>query len=323
MDTLSLQTTAVRLLEVRPEEAGQRIDNFLLRLFKGVPKSVIYRILRKGEVRVNRARVRPDYRLQSGDQVRIPPVRVPDPGAPICPAPLLTRLQTHILFEDQDLLVVNKPSGIAVHKGSGIAFGIIEALRTLRPELVFLQLAHRLDRDTSGCLLLAKNSSALREIHTGLRTGQVEKRYLALVKGHWRHGTLALSVPLRKSLRGGERMVKATSDGKMAQTHFKPIRFFHQASLLEASLATGRTHQIRVHADYLEHPLAGDNKYGDAHFNRIMAGFGLKRLFLHAYGLRLPLKGQTITVNAPLPQSLEYVLDQLEKRHHDPARETG
>lgn len=324
MNTLSLQTTAVRLLEVRSEEAGQRIDNFLLRHFKGVPKSVIYRILRKGEVRVNRARTRPDYRLQMGDKIRIPPVRVPDPEtSPRLPRPLLAQLKTTILYEDQDILIINKPPGIAVHKGSGIDFGIIEALRNLRPDLIFLQLAHRLDRDTSGCLLLAKNASVLRTVHAQLQAGQVQKRYFALVKGHWRHGTLELSVPLRKSLRGGERMVKVTAAGKAAKTRFKPLRFFPQASLLEACLATGRTHQIRVHANYLEHPLAGDDKYGDGHFNRTMAGYGLNRLFLHAHSLTLRLGGQTLAVSAPLHPSLKHVLDQLEKRHYDPARKTG
>jgi 23S rRNA pseudouridine955/2504/2580 synthase len=313
MENLSPQTPSVRIIEVSTENAGQRIDNFLLRMLKGVPKSVIYRILRKGEVRVNRSRTRPDYRLQAGDQVRIPPLRMADPSAPVFPPQtVLTQLEQAILYEDQDLLIINKPPGLAVHKGSGLSFGVIDALRLLRPTAPSLQLAHRLDRDTSGCLILAKNLVTLRAIHTTLQEGTLEKCYLALVKGHWQHGTLHFSMPLRKSLRGQERVVKTASDGKPAETGFQPISLFQQASLLKIVLTTGRTHQIRVHASCLEHPVAGDNKYGEVHFNQTMAGFGLNRLFLHAHSLDLPLGHRLISVNAPLDQDLKRVIEKLE-----------
>lgn len=313
MENLSSQTLSVRIVEVCPENAGQRIDNFLLRMLKGVPKSVIYRILRKGEVRVNRSRTRPDYRLQTGDKVRVPPLRITDPSVPIYPPQtVLTQLEQAILYEDQDLLIINKPAGLAVHKGSGLSFGIIDALRLLRPVAPSLQLAHRLDRDTSGCLVLAKNLATLRAIHSTFQEGTVEKCYLALAKDHWQHGTLQLSIPLRKSLRGQERVVKMARDGKPAETRFQPVSLFRQASLLKILLTTGRTHQIRVHASYLEHPLAGDNKYGDVHFNQKMADFGLKRLFLHAHSIDLPIGHRHISVSAPLDQDLKGVIEKLE-----------
>ncbi len=303
----------MRIVEVCSENAGQRIDNYLLRMLKGVPKSVVYRILRKGEVRVNRSRTRPDYRLQTGDKVRIPPLRMTDPSAPVYPPQtLLTQLEQAILYEDQDLLIINKPPGLAVHKGSGLGFGIIDALRLLRPAAPSLQLAHRLDRDTSGCLILTKNLATLRAIHTTFQEGTMEKCYLALAKGHWQHGVLHFSMPLRKSLRGQERVVKTASDGKSAKTYFQPVSLFKQASFLKIILTTGRTHQIRVHASSLEHPLAGDNKYGDVHFNRRMAGYGLNRLFLHAHSLDLLLGHRLITVSAPLDQDLKRVIEQLE-----------
>jgi 23S rRNA pseudouridine955/2504/2580 synthase len=313
MENLSSQTPSVRIIEVCSENAGQRIDNFLLRMLKGVPKSAVYRILRKGEVRVNGSRTRPDYRLQTGDKVRIPPVRVADPAVPaVPPQTVLIQLQQAILYEDQDLLIINKPPGLAVHKGSGLGFGIIDALRLLRPATPSLQLAHRLDRDTSGCLVLAKTLATLRAIHTTLQEGAMEKSYLALAKGHWQHGTLHFSMPLRKSLRGQERVVKTASDGKPAETCFQPISLFQRASLLKIGLTTGRTHQIRVHASSLEHPLAGDNKYGDVHFNQTMARYGLKRLFLHAHSIDLPLGHRLISVSAPLDQDLKRVIEQLE-----------
>lgn len=313
MEHLSPQTSSVRIIEVGSENAGQRIDNFLLRLLKGVPKSAVYRILRKGEVRVNRSRTRPDYRLQTGDQVRVPPLRIPDPSVPVFPPQtVLTQLEQAILYEDQDLLIINKPPGLAVHKGSGLSFGIIDALRLLRPTAPSLQLAHRLDRDTSGCLVLAKNLATLRSIHTTFQEGAMEKCYLALAKGHWQHGALHFSMPLRKSLRGQERVVKTASDGKTAKTYFQPISLFRQASLLKVALTTGRTHQIRVHAGCLEHPLAGDNKYGDVRFNQKMADYGLNRLFLHAHSIDFPLGHRLIAVSAPLDQDLKRIIEKLE-----------
>ena len=311
MDTLQ---SLVRFIEIACDYAGQRIDNFLLNTLKGVPKSRIYRILRKGEVRVNRARVRPDYRLQIGDQVRIPPLRESERTSPCVPKAVLERLAAAIIWEDNDVLVLNKPAGIAVHKGSGLDFGVIEALRSLRPQAAFLELAHRLDRETSGCLVLAKSMAALRAIHVALQAGQMNKRYLALVSGRWNHGTAEVSAGLRKNvLRGGERMVEVVADGKPAHSFFRAVSFFRQASLVEVTITTGRTHQIRVHAAHCGHPVAGDAKYGDSEFNRWLARQGLKRLFLHAHSIYLPLDGREVSVSAPLDESFEKALDLLER----------
>ena len=315
MPPVSTASGGVRHLEITPTHAGQRLDNFLLRELKGAPKSLIYRILRRGEVRLNGGRVQPSQRLQAGDVLRIPPVRLgereertlrPSPG-------LADRLRQAVLYEDRDLLVLDKPAGLAVHKGSGVDFGVIELLRAMRPEEPFLELAHRLDRETSGCLMLARTPAVLRLIQEALRAGQVEKRYLALVGGYWNHGPREVNLPLRRNvLRGGERMVAVTDDGKPALTKFWPVSLFKPASLLEAMIATGRTHQIRVHAARVGHPLAGDDKYGDAAFNRIMAEqHGLRRLFLHAHSLSLLLGGREIAVSAPLDADLKQVLDSL------------
>ena len=313
--TASLSSPGVRHLEITADHAGQRLDNFLLRELKGAPKSLIYRILRTGEVRLNGGRVQPDRRLQTGDVVRIPPVRLGErEERPLrVSSGLAERLRAAVLYEDRDLLVLDKPAGLAVHKGSGLDYGVIELLRTLRPNEPFLELAHRLDRDTSGCLALAKTPAALRAIQDALRAGQVEKRYLALVRGYWNHGPREVNQPLRRNvLRGGERMVEVLDDGKPARTHFRPVSLHKPASLLEASIATGRTHQIRVHATYVGHPLAGDEKYGDADFNRLMAEqFGLRRLFLHAHSLNLRLGGRDIAVSAPLDAELKAVMDRL------------
>ena len=312
----SLSSVGVRHLEITSNYAGQRLDNFLLRELKGAPKSLIYRIVRKGEVRINGGRVQPDRRLQIGDVLRIPPVRLgerqeqsfrPSPG-------LAEQLREAVLYEDREILVLDKPSGLAVHKGSGVDFGVIEALRALRPDEPFLELAHRLDRETSGCLALAKTATALRLIQDAFRAGQVEKRYLALVRGYWNHGPREVNQPLRRNLlRGGERMVEVMDDGKPALSRFSPVSLFKPASLLEVRIATGRTHQIRVHAAYIEHPLAGDDKYGDDGFNRMMAEqYGLRRLFLHAHSLSLALGGKEIAVSAPLDAELKAVLDHLQ-----------
>lgn len=304
------------IVEVDPESAGQRIDNFLVRHMKGVPKSHVYRILRKGEVRVNSGRARPEYRLQSGDKVRIPPVRCAEP-AEARPLPgALDRLRDRVLYEDAGLLVLNKPAGMAVHGGSGLSFGVIEALRALRPEARHLELVHRLDRETSGCLMVAKKRSVLRELHELLRRGEVEKRYLALLLGRWGGGAREVSAPLLKNvLQGGERVVRVSEDGKAAVSRFKPISVFPEASLVEVDLGTGRTHQIRVHSAHVGHPIAGDEKYGDPEFNRRMRELGLKRLFLHSHFLafRLPGTGEEISVSAPLEEDLRRVLEKLEE----------
>ncbi len=269
MTNIPSQTSGVQLLEVSPELAGQRIDNFLRTQLKGVPKTLIYRILRKGEVRVNKGRIKPEYKLQAGDMVRVPPLRIAERDEPVPLAQgLLERLETAILYEDKALMVINKPAGIAVHGGSGLSFGVIEALRQLRPECKELELVHRLDRDTSGLLMVAKKRSMLRHLHEQLRGDGVDKRYMALVRGRWDSGKKQVSAPLLKNtLRSGERMVEVTSDGKEALTLFRVLRRFGDfATLVEAKPVTGRTHQIRVHARHAGHGIAGDSKYGDEGF---------------------------------------------------------
>jgi 23S rRNA pseudouridine955/2504/2580 synthase len=308
---------AVRWVEISAEDAGQRIDNFLQRFLKGVPKSRIYRLLRKGEVRVNKGRARPEYRIKSGDQVRIPPVRVAAARATRPREAELGGLVEAQLYEDERLLVLNKPAGMAVHGGSGVSFGVIEALRALRPSAPYLELVHRLDRDTSGCLMIAKRRSELRNLHQLLRTGQVHKRYLLLVQGVWKHGPREVDVALKKNqLRGGERVVTVDQEGKQALTRFRPLVCYSGASLMEAELETGRTHQIRVHAAHLGYPLAGDAKYGDAGFNREMRSLGLKRLFLHAHyvAFRDPDRDRTVEVSAPLSAELRKLIQHLEAR---------
>jgi 23S rRNA pseudouridine955/2504/2580 synthase len=312
MTTPAIQTRP-RLVEVSPELAGQRIDNFLLRILNSAPRSMVYRILRQGQVRVNRGRIKPDYRLQTGDVVRVPPVRLEPVGAPgIPPGPLMERVRDAVLMEDRDLLVLNKPAGIAVHKGSGVDFGVIECLRTLRPDIGYLELAHRLDRETSGCLLLAKNSATLRAVHRALGSDDANKRYLALVRGRWHNGSVRVALPLRKNrLRGNERMVEIDAEGRPATSLFEPLKAFPRASLVEVRIVTGRTHQIRVHAAHLGHPVAGDSKYGDAGFNQAMKQLGLRRMFLHAHELSLRLDEGEIAMRAPLDDELKQVLDNL------------
>ncbi len=295
------KTPAVRHEVVGEAEHSQRIDNFLRRRCKGVPKSHLYRILRSGEVRVNGGRVGPDYRLQSGDQVRIPPLRTA--AAPAMP---VTAGQSfEILFEDDALIVLNKPAGVAVHGGSGVSFGVIEQIRAQRPESGFLELAHRLDRDTSGLLLLAKKRAALTALHAKMRDGAVRKRYLALVKGRWRDAVRNVRLALHKYVDdAGERRVSVSDSGRMAH------------SLVEVELITGRTHQIRVHLAHLGHPICGDDKYGDFAFNRELVRSGLKRMFLHAANLELahPVDGRPLELAAPLPGDLRRHLDLLDHR---------
>ena len=315
MTNPSSPITAVQLLEVAPEYAGQRIDNFLRTQLKGVPKTLIYRILRKGEVRVNKGRIKPEYKLQAGDIVRVPPLRLAerDEPAPLAQG-LLDRLEASIVFEDKALIVINKPAGIAVHGGSGLNFGVIEAFRQLRPDAKELELVHRLDRDTSGLLMIAKKRSMLRHLHAELRGDGVDKRYMALVRGHWATAKKQVNAPLLKNtLRSGERMVEVNDEGKEALTIFRVLRRFGEfATLIEAKPVTGRTHQIRVHALHAGHAIAGDSKYGDEDFTREIRDAGGKRLFLHAYALRVPLPdGGELQLEAPVDEMWSRTLERL------------
>ena len=315
MTNPSSPITAVQLLEVAPEYAGQRIDNFLRTQLKGVPKTLIYRILRKGEVRVNKGRIKPEYKLQAGDIVRVPPLRLAerDEPAPLAQG-LLDRLEAAIVFEDKALIVINKPAGIAVHGGSGLNFGVIEAFRQLRPDAKELELVHRLDRDTSGLLMIAKKRSMLRHLHAELRGDGVDKRYMALVRGHWATAKKQVNAPLLKNtLRSGERMVEVNDEGKEALTIFRVLRRFGEfATLIEAKPVTGRTHQIRVHALHAGHAIAGDSKYGDEDFTREIRDAGGKRLFLHAYALRVPLPdGGELQLEAPVDEMWARTLERL------------
>ncbi len=300
---------------IEDDRVGQRIDNFLLATLKGVPRSHIYRILRRGEVRVNKGRIKASYKLQEGDTVRIPPVRVATRDEPVRPGDkLLQRLERAILHEDKRILVLNKPSGVAVHGGSGLNYGIIEALRLLRPKEKQLELVHRLDRDTSGCLLIAKRRSALRTLHELLRGTGVDKRYIALVAGHWEQERVKVDAPLLKNqLQSGERMVTVNPKGKQAQTNFKVLEHLPGATLLEARLITGRTHQIRVHLAHLGTPILGDQKYGNEMAAEMAKEMGLKRLFLHAESVAFcwPEEDERQRFQAPLELSLEQLLQQL------------
>lgn len=313
--TDTAKSTQVRLVEIDAEYNGQRIDNFLLSLLKGAPRSLIYRILRKGEVRVNKGRIKPEYRLKSGDIVRIPPVKLPEGKSQALPAkPVLQAVERGILYEDDRLLVLNKPSGLAVHGGSGIHYGAIEALRILRPKVKRLELVHRLDRDTSGCLLVTKRGSSLRHLHEQFRDNRVQKIYLALVRGRWKGGTRTIEAPLKKNtLKSGERMVRVDPEGKEAISVFTPLAVTAEASLMQVELKTGRTHQIRVHAQHAGYPLAGDEKYGDDDFNRQLRNKGLKRLFLHAQRLcfEFPPENKRGCITAPLDDELKKVLTNL------------
>jgi 23S rRNA pseudouridine955/2504/2580 synthase len=305
----------VRSVTAGEEDAGQRLDNFLFRTLKGVPKSHIYRLLRTGQVRVNKKRAKPDYRLEEGDELRLPPVRQEEkasPGKP--PHWQQDALKAGILYEDERILVVNKPAGMAVHGGSGVSFGVIETLRVLRPETPGLELAHRLDRETSGCLIVAKRRSAVRALHAAFREGQVEKHYLALLAGAWEGGERAVDAPLEKNrLESGERMVKVSREGKSAESLFKPLQTFASSALMDIRIYTGRTHQIRVHAAHLGQPVAGDDKYGDREANKALKASGLKRMFLHAHRLAFPHpeSGERLSFTAPLDEELEAVVRNL------------
>jgi 23S rRNA pseudouridine955/2504/2580 synthase len=308
---------AVQWLEVDAENAGQRIDNFLFTRLKGVPKSHVYRILRTGEVRRNGGRIRAQDRLDAGDRIRVPPIRLAEREAVAMPGKLLrSRIEPRILFEDAELLVINKPAGMAVHGGSGVSFGVIEALREIRPDARSLELVHRLDRDTSGCLLIAKKRSALRILHEQFRGDDVQKVYLALLAGAWARTRWIVDAPLQKNvLQSGERLVKVSREGKSAVTEFRRRERYAHATLVEARPVTGRTHQIRVHAQHMGHPLAGDERYGDENANREFKRLGLKRLFLHslATSLRHPKTGELLRFEAPLDDDLAAFLAVLPK----------
>jgi 23S rRNA pseudouridine955/2504/2580 synthase len=305
----------VQFIDISANQAGQRIDNFLLTLEKGVPKSRIYRAIRKGEVRVNKGRIKQTYRIQEGDNIRIPPLRTSEKTTlDTVSFSMSKQLNASVLLEDDDLLVLNKPAGLAVHAGSNIKQGIIEALRIIRSDLPYVELVHRLDRDTSGCLLLAKNRTALLNLQQQMIEHDMNKRYLTLLKGKLDEQELLVEQPLRKnSISSGERMVKVDAEGKYAKTVFITRATYLQSQLTEVVLYTGRTHQIRVHAAHLGHPLAGDDKYGQRTFNKDMKKFGLKRMFLHAWklGIRHPGSGEYIELEAPLPTNLENVINKL------------
>lgn len=307
--------TAARELTIDEQHAGQRIDNFLISRLKGLPRTRIYRILRRGEVRVNKGRIRQHYRLQAGDVVRIPPLRLEQSVLSRAPAKgLRQRVEECIVFEDAGLIVLDKPSGVAVHGGSGHSHGIIETLRAARGRRHYLELVHRLDRDTSGCLMVAKCRPALTALHAAFRHARVGKRYLVLVQGHWSGGARDVEAGLRRNvLRSGERLVRVDAEGKIGRTRFVPRRPGETASLMEALPSTGRTHQIRVHAASIGHPVAGDTKYGEREFNRRIREHGLRRLFLHAASLAFvnPTDGTPLTIEAPLPAALVRVLASL------------
>ncbi len=304
----------VQIMSIENDQDAQRIDNFLIRILKGVPKSKIYKILRKGEVRVNKKRVKPTYKIQVNDQVRIPPIRLEESDNYVPDKNKIEFLEKAVIYEDDRLLIVNKPSGIAVHGGSGLNYGLIEGLRSLRPNAPFLELVHRLDRDTSGCILIAKKRSALRHLHEQLRNNLMHKHYHALVKGTWPKRQQKVKVSLRKNqLQSGERMVFADDSGKESETRFKVLENYSFATLVEAKPITGRTHQIRVHCQFVNNNIANDSKYGDLEFDKKIKSLGCKRLFLHAQKISFihPKTEEQVSFEAPYDKSLTHLLDQL------------
>jgi len=297
---------------VTAAQLNQRLDNFLMKRLDKVPRTRIYRLIRKGEVRVNKKRCKPEYKLQIGDQVRIPPLHMEQEKPPTSrpPKSLLTRLEQAVVFENDDILIIDKPAGLAVHAGSGVDYGVIDAMRLLYPQTE-IELVHRLDRDTSGCLMLAKNRQALLGMQKLLRDNQLNKNYIAMVQGDWPAELTELNLPLKKYLlANGERRVRVDSSGKSALSRIRLLRGGKYYSIVQVQLVTGRTHQIRVHCQSQGHAIVGDEKYGDSEFNRSMRQRKIKRLMLHAASLELPFCDYTseVVINAPLPLEFETVL---------------
>lgn len=312
MNSNTPQKSAVSILEVSTAQLNQRLDNFLIKHLGNVPRTRIYRIIRKGEVRVNKKRSKPDYKLQIGDQVRIPPMHLDQerPRRARPPERLQAKIKRAILYENSDILVVDKPAGLAVHAGSGVDYGLIDVMRQLYPQ-TGIELVHRLDRDTSGCLMLAKNRAALLGMQMLLRDHLLNKNYIAVVQGNWPSNLREISQPLKKyHLSNGERRVRIDSDGKPALSRVRLLRGGKLFSLIQVELVTGRTHQIRVHCQSQGHAIAGDDKYGDNEFNRNMRRRGIRRLMLHASSLELPICAYTseVVINAPLPAEFEHLL---------------
>lgn len=311
-----IQRPEVRILTVSEDEAGQRLDNYLLRSLPGVPKTRIYRAVRKGEVRVNKSRAKVDNRLESGDRVRVPPLTTAArSSARSVPSQWAQRILNAIVLDRRELVAINKPTGLAVHGGSGVSIGLIESLRQLMPEQRYLELVHRLDRDTSGLILLAKKASALRDLHAQLREGGMDKRYLALVEGKWPARIKEVNAPLEKiSLKSGERIVRVTAEGRAARTSFRVVERFAGATLIEAKPITGRTHQIRVHAQHAGHAILGDTKYSSDDGDALAQSIGLRRLFLHAVQLSFRLGQEKLSLEAPLDEELARVCGELRRR---------
>ncbi|PMM39315.1 23S rRNA pseudouridine(955/2504/2580) synthase RluC [Vibrio splendidus] len=308
--------TQVQFVDIDEDMAGQRIDNFLRNQLKTIPKSMIYRIVRKGEVRVNKKRIKAEYKLKAGDLVRIPPVTIEEKTEENVPSTKLNKvseLEQCIIHEDDHMLILNKPSGTAVHGGSGLKFGAIEALRALRPDARFLELVHRIDRDTSGILLVAKKRSALRHLQAQFREKTVQKYYFALVMGEWKNSCKVVNAPLLKNEVNS--IVRVNPNGKASETRFKVLERFQDATLVQASPITGRTHQIRVHAQYTGHPIAWDDRYGDRRFDAYTGKVGLDRLFLHAANIKFTHPGseEKMDISAPMEARLEKALTGLRK----------
>lgn len=312
--------SGVRFIEVTSEDVGQRVDNFLMRHYRSVPKTLIYRVIRKGEVRVNKGRVKQSSRLNEGDLVRVPPIRVAEKMDSVVPAAQMQRIEAAILYEDADLIVINKPTGVAVHGGSGIRWGLIEVVRALRPLAKRMELVHRLDRDTSGCILLAKKASVLKALHAQMRENDVTKIYWALVSGRWPAGVEKVDAPLLKNtLQSGERLVKVDPLGKSSVSYFKVQQHFEDYDLVSVRLKTGRTHQIRVHALSQGCPVVGDEKYGDKETNKVARQIGMKRLALHAHllGFEHPVTQEWLEIEAPLHADFKAVLERLQRGQND------
>lgn len=312
-----MQKHGVEHVRIDAAQHGRRLDNFLTSRFRPLPKSRVYQMIRRGEVRINGGRISPDYRLEEGDDVRLPPVSTPDPDRAagiMIPRHLREQVQASILHEDASLLVVDKPAGVPVHSGSGQAFGIIDIIRDLYPGDPSLQLVHRLDRDTSGCLLIAREHQRLRVLHDQFRNGKIRKRYTALLRGNLKQPEVRVDVPLDREARvRGERTVRADAEGLASRSRFRVLRQLPGATLVSVVIATGRTHQIRVHAQYIGHAVAGDDRYGNREFNRRMRRCGLKRVFLHAASIAIPRRpGPDLAVESRLPEDLERVLARLD-----------